>query len=328
MSESPRPSSDRYSMSLEQSLQELQEKIQQHREELATLQRNGRPSAQNKPGPGPGPYEVMKGAFEQVANTPPFVPFSGSVLPALVALRKTHQTIAESRAYLTSQRASLDQAKHRLESEQANLADQKLLQQSLEKRIQSLEDEAESRMELSPEQAAKERLDELKQKRRYYDKETSKLLKAVRKFIDDHLAAQLAAEDLGGPVVGEMMEIDSDQLVAGFNAQGRPMQIKSKPDEDKRQRRLEEVWGLPQEDGKDRRGEVDEATAAGREMRELIEELLNQLVEAGGENTGAYVKIPKETAAARFLVRSKVAQFHPRDATRLKLIDFGRELDD
>jgi hypothetical protein len=28
------------------------------------------------------------------------------------------------------------------------------------------------------------------------------------------------------------------------------------------------------------------------------------------------------------LVRAKVAQFHPKDARRLRLIDFGRELDD
>ncbi|KAK2004602.1 hypothetical protein LX36DRAFT_649665 [Colletotrichum falcatum] len=271
----------------------------------------------------------MKSAFEQVAGTPPFVPFSESVLPALLALRKTHQTITESRAYLISQGASLDRTKRRLEIEQANLADQKLLQQSLEKRIQSLKDEAESRMELMPEQAALERLDELRHKKKHYDRETSRLLKALRKFIDDHLAAQLAAEDLGGPVVGEMMDIDSDQLIAGFNAQGRPAKIKPKPDEDKRQRRLEEVWGLPQADTSQKRGgEADEAAAAGREMRALTEQLLNQLVESGGDSTAAYVKLSKETAAARFLVRSKVAQFHPRDATKLKLIDFGRELDD
>ncbi|KAF9879831.1 hypothetical protein CkaCkLH20_02642 [Colletotrichum karsti] len=325
MSDSPpRAVGDRYSLSLEQSLQELQEKIQQHRDELALLQQNGRQSKQSLPGPGRGSYEVMKGAFEEVATNPPFVPSSASVLPALVALRKTHQTIAESRAYLQSQGTSLDKAKRRLESEQANLADQKLLQQSLEKRIQALTDDADSRMELTPEQAAKERLDELRKKKKHYDKERVRLLRALREFINNHLAAQIAAEDLGGPVVGDMMEIDSDQLAAGFNNQGRPVKAKSKPDEDKRQRRLEEVWGLSQ----DNERETDETAAAGREMRELTEELLNQHIEAGGDSTAAYVKIPKETAATRFLVRSKVAQFHPRDATRLKLIDFGRELDD
>ncbi|KAK2030888.1 hypothetical protein LX32DRAFT_651208 [Colletotrichum zoysiae] len=323
----PRPIGDRYALSLEQSLQELRQNIQQHKERLAALQENDSNRNRNLSGAGREPYEVMKSAFEQVAGTPPFLPFSESVLPALLALRKTHQTITESQAYLISQGASLDRTKRRLEIEQANLADQKLLQQSLEKRIQSLKDAAESQMELTPQQAAQERLDELRQKKKRYDRETSRLLKALRTFIDDHLAAQLAAEDLGGPVVGEMMEIDSDQLIAGFNAQGRPAKIKPKPDEDKRQRRLEEVWGLPQ-DTNQKRGEADEAAAAGREMRALTEQLLNQLVESGGDSTTAYVKISKETAAARFLVRSKVAQFHPRDATKLKLIDFGRELDD
>ncbi|KAK2065795.1 hypothetical protein LY76DRAFT_132285 [Colletotrichum caudatum] len=323
----PRPVGDRYALSLEQSLQELRQNIQQYRERLAALQENDGNRNRNLSGAGREPYEVMKSAFEQVAGTSPFLPFSESVLPALLALRKTHQTITESQAYLISQGTSLDRTKRRLEIEQANLADQKLLQQSLEKRIQSLRDAAESQMELTPQQAAQERLDELRQKKKRYDRETSRLLKALRAFIDDHLAAQLAAEDLGGPVVGEMMEIDSDQLIAGFNAQGRPAKIKPKPDEDKRQRRLEEVWGLPQ-DTSQKRGEADEAAAAGREMRALTEQLLNQLVESGGDSTTAYVKLSKETAAARFLVRSKVAQFHPRDATKLKLIDFGRELDD
>ncbi|KAK2046964.1 hypothetical protein LZ31DRAFT_172635 [Colletotrichum somersetense] len=323
----PRPVGDRYALSLEQSLQELRQNIQQHKERLAALQENDSNNNRNLSGAGREPYEVMKCAFEQVAGTPPFLPFSESVLPALLALRKTHQTITESQAYLISQGVSLDRTKRRLEIEQANLADQKLLQQSLEKRIQSLKDAAESQMELTPQRAAQERLDELRQKKKRYDRETSRLLKALRAFIDDHLAAQLAAEDLGGPVVGEMMEIDSDQLIAGFNAQGRPAKIKPKPDEDKRQRRLEEVWGLPQ-DTNQKGGEADEAAAAGREMRALTEQLLNQLVESGGDSTTAYVKISKETAAARFLVRSKVAQFHPRDATKLKLIDFGRELDD
>lgn len=63
-------------------------------------------------------------------------------------------------------------------------------------------------------------------------------------------------------------------------------------------------------------------------MKDLTEALLNSLMESGGDSSAAYVELPKETAAARFLVRSKVAQFHPRDSTKLRLIDFGRELDD
>jgi hypothetical protein len=63
-------------------------------------------------------------------------------------------------------------------------------------------------------------------------------------------------------------------------------------------------------------------------MRELTEQLMNKLVEAGGDTSAAYVELPRETAAARFLVRSKVAMFHPKDARRLRLVDFGRDLED
>jgi hypothetical protein len=55
---------------------------------------------------------------------------------------------------------------------------------------------------------------------------------------------------------------------------------------------------------------------------------LNNLVEADGKGPGVYVDLPRESAAARFLVRSKCAQFHPKDARKLRLIDFGGEIDD
>ena len=51
--------------------------------------------------------------------------------------------------------------------------------------------------------------------------------------------------------------------------------------------------------------------------------LLDDLLEAGT----SYIDLPRDSAASRFLVRSKVAQFHPRDARRLRLVDFGRSLD-
>jgi len=63
-------------------------------------------------------------------------------------------------------------------------------------------------------------------------------------------------------------------------------------------------------------------------MRHLTELLLNGLVQAQGSGPGSYVKLSRESAAARFLVRSKVAQFHPTDATRIRLVDFGGDIDD
>jgi hypothetical protein len=269
----------------------------------------------------------MRSAFETLTQSEPFLPFPDSVLPALLALRKTHQTIVESKAYLASQGTSLENIKKRLEVEQGSLNDQLLLSKALEARIQSLSNELETRMEMTPEQIITERLDELRQKKQRYGQETAKLLKSFNKFIDNHLGAMLAAEELGGPVVGDLMDIDTDGLTAGFNSQGKPKKPKGQ-DVDQRQRRIDQIWGQAQETPSRKNEERNEASAAGREMRHLTEQLLNTLIESGGESSAAYVKIPRESAAARFLVRSKVAQFHPKDATRLRLVDFGRELDD
>ena len=140
-----------------------------------------------------------------------------------------------------------------------------------------------------------------------------------------------AAEELGGPVVGDLMEVDSEELGAGFSAQGKLKKAKGKPDDDKHQRRIDDIWGerggQPDQGGK-RKRENDEASSAGVQMRDLTEQLLNKLAESGGDSSSAYVQIARESAAARFLVRSKVAVFHPRDATRIRLVDFGREIED
>jgi len=244
-------------------------------------------------------------------------------------MRKTHDIIVESRAYLASQKVSLATAKKRLDAERANLRDQELLQEALRRRIESLRGGLEVEMEMTPEQIAKQKLDELRREKHDYDKDTTKLLKTLNKFIDKTLGPMLAAEELGGPVVGDMMEVEVEQLEAGFNAQGKPKKPKADADGDRRQRRIDDIWGGGDSQQRHQgRQQRDEAAAAAAEMRELIEQLLNRLMGSGGDGSAAYVQIPRESASARFLVRSKVAQFHPKDATRLRLVDFGRELDD
>jgi len=56
-------------------------------------------------------------------------------------------------------------------------------------------------------------------------------------------------------------------------------------------------------------GPWNEQRAAAAEMRDLTEQLLNILLKRG-KRTGAYVELERESAA-RFLVRSKVAEFTP-----------------
>ncbi len=243
----------------------------------------------------------MNAAYDELTQSAPLLPRPGSVLPALLAVRKTRRIIDESRAYLASQKLSLDGARKRLEAEQAHLRDQELLQKALDDRIAALRSGLESSMAMTSEQVAKEKLDELRQKKRDYDKDTSKLLKALKKFIDDHLGAMLAAEELGGPVVGEMMDMDTDDLAAGFTARGKVKKAKTVPDQDKRQRRIEDIWG----DGQAQRGRNsrtwDEPAAAGAEMRALVEELLNSLVESGGRQHGRLCQDPSRIGSGEVL---------------------------
>ena len=168
----------------------------------------------------------------------------------------------------------------------------------------------------------------MKNKKNYYDRETGKLVKVFNGFIDEHLAPMLAAEELGGPIVGESLDIDEDMLEGGFTSKGKAKRSQDGVSEDKRQRRIDEIWGpRPEESGKTKEP-WDEKRAAAAEMRELTEQLLNSLVEADRSGPGAYVELERESAAARFLVRSKVAQFHPKEARKLRLIDFGRDIED
>lgn len=270
----------------------------------------------------------MKAAYDELASKTPFLPYPDSALPALLALRKTHQTVEETKAYLVSHDEAAEKAKRRLQAEQSSLRDQQALSQSLQNRIQYLRDGLDNQMEMGPEAEARVRVAELKQKKKTYNKDTSILLKALRRFIDDHLGSMLAAEGLGGPVVGDMMEIDDDNLAAGFSSQGKLQKAKENQD-DKRQRRIDDIWGQPREiQAQAHDQNRNEAAAAGIEMKNLTEALLNSLMESDGDSSAAYVQLEKETAAARFLIRSKAAQFHPKDSTKLRLIDFGRELDE
>jgi hypothetical protein len=236
--------------------------------------------------------------------------------------------VKETKECISEIEAGAKEVQKRLGKEQADLKDAKQIQSGLTARISSLREEAEERSQKTPHEVAKEMIHKIEKKQTYYDEQTGNLVRAFNNFIDEHLAAMLAAEELGGPIVGGMVDVNQSVLEAGFSTQGKVRKASGPVDEHKRQRRIDEIWGpQPSDDGKPKEP-WNEQRAAGAEMRELTEQLLNSLVEAGGGGPGAYVELERESAAARFLVRAKVAQFHPRDARKLRLVDFGGELDD
>lgn len=268
--------------------------------------------------------DAVSEAYREVATTEPFLPFPDSVVPALIALRTTNTTIDESRKFLASQKLSLQDAQDRLSAERASLIDQKALTKALENRIQALRSGIETRTAMSPGQVAKEKISEVREKIKETDEDTSSLQVTLKKFIDESLSTMLAAEQIGGPVAGEMMDVDSDTLEAGFSATGKRKKSKADASPDKRQRRIDDMFG----GGRDQVEPVesDKRVAARDEMQELVAELTHKLMAAGGSSTDAYINIPEESASVRFLTRVKVAEFHPRDSKRLRLVDFGREI--
>lgn len=267
---------------------------------------------------------ALKLAYESLTPKEPYLPSAESPIPALLALRSTDQCIKETQACISSTKVDYEKTKKRLEKEQTDFNNANLIQAGLEARIDALRDEIRDHTQKTPGQIAKDMIREMKKKKQHYDSETSKLVKAFNGFIDEHLASMLAAEELGGPIVGDVLDIDEGMLEAGFSTQGKVKRSKKVMSDDKRQRRIDEIWGARSEDDEPR----DERQAAAAEMRELTEQLLNSAVEAEGRGPGVYIDLDRESAAARFLVRSKVGQLHPNDARKLRLVDFGGEIDE
>lgn len=232
--------------------------------------------------------------------------------------------IAESKASIRSLQDSLARNRSRLGAAEEELRDAKLITEGLRDRIHRLQAERANRVRKTPSQLAAELIEAERSKNRELERATGQLQQALDSFIDDQLAGMLAAEDLGGPVVGDEIDVSDATLEAGYTQQGKPKKPRSRSaqdgDDDPRQLRIDTFLRRQSGDQGDQSRPTTKREAAAEEMRQL----LNSLLEAGQ----AYVDLPRESAASRFLVRAKVAQLHPRDARRIRLIDFSRSLED
>ena len=219
----------------------------------------------------------------------------------------------------------MSKIRKRLQQEGADLRDSRSITQALEGRIETLRLESEEQLGKSTEEVATTMIQEQEQRRSHYMMALRKLIRDFNKFADEQLAAMLAAEDLGGPVVGDLVEVDEEMLKAGFNQQGRVRKTDADNVETdaKRKLRNKEIWGSKSQD--EECDMTSEKKAALASFQSLIEDLLNAA--AGDEDSDEYINVSRESAVVRFLVRAKVAQFHPEDARKLRLVDFGREWD-
>lgn len=200
--------------------------------------------------------------------------------------------------------------------EQANLRDSRSIASGLRERIQRIRSANARKEEQTPSQVAQEEVKEQEKLNKNLDRESASLKESLDLFIDETLAPMLAAEDLGGPTVGDALEVSDATLKAGYTAHGKP----------KKQKQPAESGGGSQQRIDQFLRRNQDSTSSSTNKREAVATEVHDLLNALLEARNSYVDLERDSAASRFLVRAKVAQFHPRDARRLRLIDFGRSL--
>ncbi|KAI2794535.1 hypothetical protein POX_a01134 [Penicillium oxalicum] len=310
-----------YARRLDGTLQQLQQQIQRQEEELNKLRESrGAFSLSGKvddPWTRVAQARRAKKAYDSLVLGEDDLPKSDSVLPALIAVEETSYLIKEGKTSLQITADKVSEDRERMRLEDANLRDSREIATGLRERIQRIRNANSYKHKQTPAQAAREVLREQKAKNQHLDQAAQDLKKSIDRFIDDSLASMLAAEDIGGPNVGDALEVSDVTLRAGYTAHGKPRKPKEPAEQaDSNQQRIDQFVNR------------DPSTSAPANRRESAaaeaHELLDALLEAGP----SYIDLHRDSAASRFLVRAKVAQFHPRDARRLRLIDFGRSLGD
>ncbi|ODM15074.1 hypothetical protein SI65_09570 [Aspergillus cristatus] len=263
-----------------------------------------------------------KKAYDSLLGSEHELPTPGSPLPSLLAIEEISRLVKESKVSVSMTAEKLSTNRQRLKTEEANLRDAQAIRKGLEERIAKIRNEKSRKKEKSPSQLAEELIEQKRAKNKVLDKDADKLRASLHDLVDEQLAAMLAAEGLGGPTVGDALEIPDTTLEAGYTNHGKPRKPKaSNTDQDGGQQRIDQLMRRQsgQENGH-RSSPSNRREAAAAEMHTLLDSLIDA--------DTSYIDLPRESAASRFLVRAKVAQFHPRDARRLRLIDFGRSLSD
>ena len=255
-------------------------------------------------------------AYRKLANSEPTLPSADSPLPALLALQSTLLTIDDVKKSIRDCRRQIVEAQSRLDTEQDDLLSSRALAEALNSRIRDLQSENEQMLQEGPENTATRMWQSQQRLKVQHTEGLKQLVLAFRRFIDGHLALMIAAEDLGGPVVGDDLNLDETQLKAGFTKQGKPRKSATS-----RRLDVDEDLNATNDEGQVAISPTTEREAARKEFRKLVEDLMN--ASADEDSSSPYINITRESASVRFLVRAKVAQLHPRDARKLRLLEFG-----
>ncbi|KAL5343626.1 hypothetical protein BJX70DRAFT_393683 [Aspergillus crustosus] len=312
-----------YEKRLDNTLRELQNRVRRHEEDLRKLRTansNDISDIRSDPSSRIAQIRRAKKAYDSLLKSKTDLPKPESPLPSLIALEETSLIIASSKISVSATAEKLASTRQRLKTEETNLRDAHSIRDGLQERINNLLQDKSASREKLPSEVAQELLKEQRRKKDDLDKDTDRMKATLHTFCDENLASMFAAEDLGGPAVGDIADISDATLAVGYTRHGKPKKPKATEadDQENNQHRIDDM--LRRQTGQQSNQPSTRREAAATEIHELLDSLLK----AGS----SYIDLPRESAASRFLVKAKVVQFHPRDARRLRLIDFGRSLNE
>lgn len=240
-------------------------------------------------------------ANRETFATTGYLPSASSPLNLLLGYRAVQRSIGCNAARIPRARAELADARRELAHAETTLAELRALGDALEGRVQELE-----RGGGGPHADG---VAELRAKLRDTRRKSARTMKALQAFFGTALKARLEIEELGGPIA-ECADVDVDAKKAVGRAGAGGQITLEQAFRARKKRRARHAKNAEEEESEEE--DVDD------EMRGLLELLMNKSLEAD-----AYVELEMESAVARFLVRAKVAELHPRDARRIRLVGFG-----
>ncbi|EWC46744.1 hypothetical protein DRE_03989 [Drechslerella stenobrocha 248] len=262
----------------------------------------------------------LKNGFERFFAQLPWLPEEDSGLNTLLAVRTVLRIIEESRKEITETERRVEETKQVVRREQGWVATAVEIEKQLKRRIAELEKVSQS--DVSQEARDKMKLREYEETRKETEAVSRKLANELGEFVRENLGVMLAVEEAGGPVVGSELDIEELKQYLSIEEGSSTKKGKAAKARERGQKRLDELWGGGGgEDGKETTSAGDKA---GEELLGLVETMLNKMLE---DDPHAYTKLSRDSAASRFLIRSFVATLHPKDAMRIRLLDFAGKLE-
>ena len=292
----------------------------------------------------------IKNAFETLTPASPnavtLLP-PDSLFPGLLALRTVAQTVSNTRTAVQRTRKEIIYVQNELSRERVLLQDAREFGTNLKAQIGQISDlfgsrsSTESGLNKHEEEEDRVRtylfaaLEAQEQRVGTIRQGTEHLKRAISLFSRERLAPILLEEELRRPDGGREPSVGSLNEANDYNDTGCeekegliPLRLSRKrkiQEKTLRQKDFSYSWNHVQykEDSSLPNASLDPSIAQERVLQE-IEQLIKDLVGAlRSGDTGTYITLKRVSSQARYLVSAKIAEIHPKDATRLRLVDFG-----